>query len=421
METLALFERLGVALAIGLLIGLERGWYLRDRGEGRRVAGLRTFALSGLLGGVWAALAVHGEPVFLAVGFLAFAAVLAMAVRLKADDDPEGDHGVTTLVAALLTFGLGALAVAGPVAPAAAGAVVAAMLLNLKPVLHRWLRRLTREEIRAVLKLGLISVVVLPVLPDRGLGPWGAFNPYVVWWLVVLIAGISFLGYFSTRIAGPGRGVPLTGLLGGLASSTATTLGLARMARRHPPLSVLLAGGTALAAAMMFPRLAVEVAVVNPALLAALGAPLATVTGIALAGAGVLWWRSSNANPHEPLPLRNPFEIGVALQFGALLALMMLLAEAARQWLGDRGVLALAALAGLGDVDAIALSVARMARHGLDEQLAAGAILLAAASNTAVKVVLAAALGNARMALRLALVLGPALLGGAAALVLGKV
>ncbi len=418
LDTLILFQRLGVALAIGLLIGLERGWTQRKRAEGQRPAGLRTFAIIGLLGGVWALIGREAGPVVLATGFAVFAGTLvAMRWLRTTTSEASPDHGLTTLTAALLTFGLGALAVLGQVAAAAAGGVVTALLLNLKPTLHGWLLQLSRDELLAVFKLGLLSVVVLPVLPDRGLGPWGALNPYAVWWLVVLIAGISFLGYAATKAVGPGRGVPLTGGLGGLASSTATTLSLARMARRRPAISALLASGTALAAAVMFPRLALEVAVVNPALLAELAPALTAVTGIALVGAGILWWRSSGAAADKPLGLKNPCEIGLALQFGALLALMMLLAEAARQWFGDRGILVLAAVAGLADVDAIALSVARMARNGLDERLASGAILLAAGSNTVVKVFLAALLGNARMALRLAIVLGPALLGGALVLV----
>ena len=422
MDTMVLFERLAAALAVGLLIGLERGWTLRDRPEGARPAGVRTFALIGLLGGVWALVARAAGPVVLAIGFAAFAALLVGMRWLRdtgTDADPDPDRGLTTMVAALLTFALGALAVTGEVAAAAAGGVVTALLLNLKPTLHGWLQRLSRDELRAVFKLGLISVVILPVLPDRGFGPWAAFNPYTVWWLVVLIAGISFLGYLAMRVAGPERGIALTGLFGGLASSTATTLSLARLAARRRSMSALLASGTALAAAVMFPRLAIEVAVVNPALLADLAVPLTTVTTIALAGAGVLWWRSSRAVAEEPVQLRNPCELGLALQFGVLLALMMLFAEAARHWFGDAGLLLLAGVAGLGDVDAIALSVARMARDGVDDRLASGAILLAAASNTAVKVVLAAVIGGRALALYLVPALGLGIGGGALAWWLG--
>lgn len=412
MDTVMQFERLGVALALGLLIGLERGWKRRSEAEGTRIAGLRTFGLLGLLGGILALLSHELGPLVLGVGFAALAALLVLVhlQRLRAHDEP--DRGITSLVAALLAFTLGGLAGVGYIGTAAAAAVVTAFLLNLKPTLHGWLERLSQDEVLAVLKLGLISVVVLPVLPDRGYGPWDALNPWAIWWLVVLIAGISFVGYFSMKVLGPGRGIPLTGLFGGLTSSTATTLSFARMGRRQPALAPILASGIAVAAATMFPRILLEVAVVNPGLLRALAPVIAVVTLLTLLGAALLWWRSPGPAESDEVALKNPFEIAPALQFAAILAAVLLLAEAARQWFGDTGVLVLAAVSGLTDVDAITLSMARMAGDGLAADAAVGAILLAAAVNTMVKVILAALLGHIGMALRLAAVLGPALAGG---------
>jgi uncharacterized membrane protein (DUF4010 family) len=406
------FERLGVALALGLLIGLERGWKRRSEAEGTRVAGLRTFGLLGLLGGILALLARELGALVLAVGFAALAAVLVLVYLQSVRARDEADRGITSLVAGLLTLTLGGLAGVGYTGVAAAGAVVTALLLNLKPTLHGWLERLSRDELLAVLKLGLISVVVLPVLPDQGYGPWDVLNPWAIWWLVVLIAGISFVGYFAMKMLGPGRGIPLTGLFGGLTSSTATTLSFARMGRRQPTLGPILASGIAIAAATMFPRILIEVAVVNPALLGALAPVLAVVTLLMLLGAALLWWRSSGPVESGEVCLKNPFEIAPALQFAALLAGVMVLAEAARQWFGDTGVFVLAAVSGLTDVDAITLSMARMARDDLAPDSAVGAILIAAAVNTAVKVVLAALLGRAGMALGLAVVFAPALAGG---------
>jgi uncharacterized membrane protein (DUF4010 family) len=399
VEALPLFERLGVALAIGLLIGLERGWHERERSEGERIAGLRTFGLSGLLGGVWALMGREGDGLVLGLGFAAFAAVLILAHGqvLRARD--EADYGITTVVAGLLTFGLGALAVAGPMSLAAASAVVATLLLGLKPVLHAWVRRLTETELLATLKLLLISVVILPVLPDRGFGPWQVLNPYAIWWLVVLITGISFVGYFAVKIMGPHRGVPLTGLFGGLASSTATTLSFARLGRRQPSLHRLLAAGVAISSATMFPRVLLEVAVVNRALLPELVLPMGVMTAIGFGAAALLWHtapRSANAGDME---LNNPFELWPALQFGALLAGIMLLAEAARVWLGDAGIYLLAGISGITDVDAITLSLGRMARGELADEVASGAITLAAMVNTAVKAGLVAAIGGRGMAL----------------------
>ncbi|MFP4561405.1 MAG: MgtC/SapB family protein [Thiohalorhabdus sp.] len=412
MEALALFQRLGLALALGLLIGLERGWQMRERAEGGRLAGLRTFGLTGLMGGVWAVLAEDFGAPALGLGFLALAAVVILAhlQMVRAGDEP--DYGITSVVALLLTFAFGALAVTGNSAVAAAGAVVTALLLGLKPVLHGWLRRLTEPELLAALKLLLISVVVLPVLPNRGMGPWDALNPYALWWMVVLIAGISFVGYFAIKLIGPHRGVPLTGLAGGLASSTATTLSFSRMGRREPGLRRLLAAGVAVSAATMFPRIVLEAAVVNPAVLTVLGPVMATMTALGFAAAGFLWWQSGDGDAPGDMALKNPFEIGPALQFGVLLAAIMLLAEGARVWLGDAGVYLLAAVSGLTDVDAITLSLSRMARGDMEAEVAARAILLAAAVNTLVKGGLVVAIAGRGMGGPVAAAFGVVLAGG---------
>ena len=185
--------QLAIALAVGLLIGLERGWHERTAEEGMRVAGVRTFALIGLLGGFTGLLAAETQLAVIGYGFVALAAVVVAghvaAARRKVD------VGITSLVAALLTFALGTAATQGYVTEAAMAAVVTALLLGYKSLLHRWVSALEPEELRAALKLLAVSVIVLPLLPDRGFGPWQALNPFEIWWMVVLIAGISFCGY----------------------------------------------------------------------------------------------------------------------------------------------------------------------------------------------------------------------------------
>lgn len=226
-----IFLRLGLALAIGLLLGLERGWHGRTAAEGDRIAGIRTFALTGLLGGVSAWLATVTTPVFSALAMLALGGLLAVSywVRLRSDDD----LGLTTEIALLLTFALGVAAVTGPMAPTAAVAVVAALLLSMKPTLHRWVRQIERFELEALFKLALISVVVLPLLPNQGYGPGQVLNPYLLWWAVVFVAGLSFVGYIAIRVLGARLGILATGLFGGIASSTATTLALSRLVRAN--------------------------------------------------------------------------------------------------------------------------------------------------------------------------------------------
>jgi len=386
---------LGIALALGLMIGSERGWRERRAEEGSRVAGIRTFGLIGLLGGLWALLAESMGETLLGFAFLALTAVLVIAYRQERQEDR--DVGITTLIAALITFALGALAVRGYATLAAAGAVATTVLLSLKPTLHRWLRRLEAEEFHAALKLLLISVVVLPVLPNQGYGPWGVLNPYHIWWMVVLIAGLSFAGYIAMKAVGTERGILLTGLLGGLASSTATTLTFARLARRIQ-LGRVLAAGTLVASATMFPRVLVEVAVINPQLLPALVPPLALMT-LTTVGYGLWLWRRHRAQPHTgKLPLHNPLELTSALQFGLLLSVILVLAEALRAWLGDAGIYLLAFVSGIGDVDAITLSMARMSTQDLPAAVAEHAILIATLTNTLMKGVLVIAIAGGEMA-----------------------
>jgi uncharacterized membrane protein (DUF4010 family) len=235
VDTLQLIERLTVALAIGLVIGIERGWKQREEAEGERAAGLRTHALAGLLGGVWGALALAAGAwgaIALGLAFVAFTAVIAtFRYREMVHDET---FGATTVVAAMVAFALGALAVMGDVTAAAAAGVAATVLLALKTALHGWLKRLTWEELRAGLILAAMTVTLLPLLPDRELARWFPVNPREVWLLTILIAVLSFAGYVAIRITRPSRGVLLSGLAGGFVSSTAVTLNMARLAREHP-------------------------------------------------------------------------------------------------------------------------------------------------------------------------------------------
>ncbi|MFP4695070.1 MgtC/SapB family protein [Thiohalospira sp.] len=393
---------LGLAVLLGLLVGIERGWQARESEEGARTAGIRTFALTGLLGGLTGLLADSLDaPVLLGLAFLAMALFLGFAFLQRWQR--YADAGATTLVAALVVFLLGALATLGRPVEAAAGAVITTVLLSLKPTLHGWLRRLEDRELHAALKLLVISVVLLPLLPDRGYGPWEALNPYTLWWLVVLIAGLGFAGYVAMRVVGPGRGLLVTGLLGGLVSSTAVTLQLSRLAPRGERLYTVAAGAIVIACTTMFPRMAVEIGVVHPALLWQAALPLGLVTAAGIAGALWLWWyRRGDDAPGEAPRLTNPVELGPALQFAGLLALITLLAEAARRWLGDAGLYALAAASGLADVDAITLSLAEMARDDVSGEVAVRAMLLAALVNTVVKGAMAAAVGGLALGRRVA-------------------
>lgn len=394
---------LAVALMVGLLLGIERGWTQRDSRDGGRVAGLRTFGVIGLLGGVCGLLSSRFGGALFGLVFAALAAILVVAHLMEAQDDR--DRSVTSIVAALLVFGLGGLSAAGDPGLAAAGAVVAALLLSYKTLLHDLLDRLERVELRAVLKLLLISVVVLPLLPDQGYGPWQALNPHAIWWMVVLIATISSAGYFAVQVGGTRHGTLFTGLFGGLASSTAVTLQFARAARREPASSPLLATAILLACGTMFPRMLLVASMLNPALLKPLLLP-ALAMALAVYLPALWFWRETR---REALaiasPLKNPFELGPALGFGALLAAVMFLGEALRHAFGDTGLLALAAASGVTDVDAITLSLARMSLADVTLPVAVLGIVIGAAANTLAKGAMAAGVGGRAVGIRVGVVL----------------
>ena len=400
-----LLGRLSVSLAIGLLIGLERGWQLREAEEGRRAAGVRTLGLTGLLGGVLALIAPMAGGVLFAAGFAAVALVLASFQFLEANTTKNAS--ATGVIAGLLAFSLGAYAVTGQVSVAIAGAVTTTVILAFKQPLHAWVRALTWAELRAALVLLIMTALVLPVLPDRTLDPWDALNPRRIWMLAVLIAGVSFVGYAAVRILGGRGGLLLSAVAGGLASSTATTLSFARLAREHRPLCGWLAGGTLIADALMAVRVLIMAAAVNRPFAASLAWPLGAFgVASALAG-GLLLSRSALQAGERGAPvLTNPVEVGTALKFAGAIALVMLLAKILAKSFGAMGVFGLAGLSGLADVDALTLSVSNMAGRELAAPSAALAVLLAVGANTMSKTVIAGVAGTPRHGL---------LVGGASA------
>ncbi|MEH6773875.1 MAG: DUF4010 domain-containing protein [Cereibacter changlensis] len=398
MPDLDIFSRLAVALAIGLMVGIERGWKARDAGDNDRAAGLRTFGLSGLMGGVAGALSLPLGPSILAAALLSYAGALGAFTWLEAQR--KGNLSATTLVAGLLTFLLGALATVGEPRAAIAAAVSMTVVLALRSQLHRWLAALTWPEIRAGLILLVMTFLLLPLLPDRPVDPWQAVNPHEVWLLAIMLALISFTGYIAVRIFGERMGVLVTAIAGGLASSTATTLTFARLGREQPQAVDLLAGGILISGAVMALRVLAIASALNPAL----GAPLAAALGAAAltlaASALLLVFGAGGALPGDRrarLTIGNPLEVGASLKLSAFVVAITMGSQLARTVWGDAGVLGLAALSGLADVDAITLSMARLdAATGL----AAQAILLAVAVNTSSKACLAGWVGGRAIGLR---------------------
>jgi uncharacterized membrane protein (DUF4010 family) len=401
-DVLEILGRLGVALAIGLLIGFERGWKERDLPEGRRIAGFRTFGVLGILGGGGAILAESYGGLVLAAVILAVAGVFAVAQWFEFRDASGADLSITTSIAALTTLALGSLAGSGYLAAAGSAAVVLALLLGFKPEMHAFLKKVNRPELLATLRLLLISLVALPILPDQGYGPWQALNPYKLWLLVVLVAGISYVGYFAGKIVGDRRGIMLTGLLGGLVSSTATTLALARQSRSRPTESVLLAAGILFSLAMMLPRTLLIAAVILPGALKTLSLPL-LLSACAALGFAFLFNRKRGAGAElaeHTDQQRNPLELGAAFQLAGIMGVFILAAQAIREWYGQTGLYGIAVLLGLVDIDAVTVSIGTMAGRGdVEGAIAVNALLIALATNTLVKPALAVVAGSQRTAL----------------------
>ena len=407
MDEATLLSRMALALAIGLAVGTERGWQKRGAPEGARVAGIRTFTILGLLGGLVGTLVPILGGIGVGLTFLALIALLATANigRFLNTDD----HDITTEIAALATLVLGVAAVQGDMILAAVSATVMVALLDMKPRLHEALTRIEPMELKAAIQLALLSVVVLPLLPDRGFGPGGVINPYAIWWFVVIVAAISFAGYAAVKIAGQSVGLLITGFFAGLVSSTALTVSLSRRARETDIPHPTLAAGVAVGTGTMFVRLLILVSVARPTLGLVLAPSLVAIALAAYAAALVLN-RKVVAVSGQPTATQNPLDLTTALLFGLLLTLIAVLAYYAKTYAGNAGIYTLATVGGLADVDAISLSLA----HAKDIALPAAAtgVLIAAYVNTATKIGLAAVFGTPRFGLMIAAALLPALFIG---------
>lgn len=403
------FWRMAIAIGLGLLVGLQR-----EHAASSRIAGLRSFALFSLFGylcGLLAAVLGVWLPV---AGMLALAAVL-LAGNLLEHRGPDGDPGITTEVSALLVFGVGVYLASGTVSLGIAIGVVIATLLAFKVELHSLAHRLEEADFKAALQFALLSFVVLPVLPDQTFGPYGVLNPRNIWWMVLLIVGIGFAGYIAHKTLPASTGLLLGGVIGGLVSSTATTISYARRVSQGDVSSGLAATVIAMASAVVFGRLMIEVSVVAPGwarqALPPLGLLLAVMIFLALA----LWW--TNRTKVRALPLSNPSQTGVALLFAGIYSLVLLASAAARDLLGDQGLYLVAAISGITDVDAITLSTARMVETGrLSGDLGWRVVLTATLANIAAKAMMAAAMGGRPLLMALALPFGATLMVGLAAI-----
>ncbi len=401
---LIIITRLTVALALGVIIGVERGWSSRDSPEELGSDGLRNFALVGLLGGIAALLAQQWNSGILAIIFLGLSILVSTSYVVTAKK--SNDYGTTTELAILITFILGALVVQGLGLEAVAVAVIVSWLLKLKPEIQQVLIWLRQEELIATLQVLLLALVTLPLLPNQDIGPWDAINPRAIGLLVMLIVGISYFGYFIIRLWKHKSGVLLIGLLGGFASSTATTIALSRMAKKGQGEIKLLAVAIALATATMSPRLFLEIAVVNSPLATKLAIPLIALGLTPIIIALILIKRGiAQKGEDVPIELSNPIEIRLALQYALILTVLSLLIQAGQRWFGETGIYLISALSGLADVDAVSISLARAVNENMSLSVAQVGIFIAVAMNTLMKIILTRFIGGKALARWCAIIL----------------
>lgn len=382
----------GIALGLGLLIGLQR-----ERTTDR-IGGIRTFPLIALLGALTAHLSLTPDKGWVLLVGLIAVTVLILLGNLPRLRGESGEHiGITTEISALLVFMLGAYIVLGDRTIAVVVGGTIAVLLHFKPGMHKFAHKISEQEFRSIMLFAVISLVILPILPNETFGPYDVLNPFSIWLLVVLIVGIGLGGYAAYKMVGARAGTLLSGLIGGLISSTATTVTYARQARSAEKGTALAALVILIASTSMYIRIFVEILAVAPGVSRKLFPPLIFLMLISLLVCGLAYWRVQQKERAMPPP-DNPAELGPALAFGALYAVVLVTIAAANEYFGNRGIYVVAMISGTTDVDAITLSTANLAESGtLEPATAWRAIVTACLSNMIFKTGIAAVLGGKRL------------------------
>jgi len=401
--------QLAVAFGLGLLLGLER-----ERKEDP-IAGIRTFPLIALFGTVCAQLSRPLGGWIVAVGLVALSAVLILA-NLAKNKTGEPDPGITTEIAALLLFAVGALLVVVNITTGVVLAGVMVIVLHMKEPLHRFAGAVGQKDMHAIMQFVLLTLVILPILPNANFGPYGVWNPFKLWLMVVLIVGISLGGYVAYKIFGSRAGTLLGGIIGGLISSTATTVSFAKRGAQ-PHLAGLATVVILTASCVSLGRVLVEIAVMAPARFLPIAAPVAILALVSCAVTAVFYLRNSQADERMPAQ-KNPAELKSALVFGALYALVLIAVAFSKEQLGDAGLYAVALISGLTDMDAITLSTSQLAARGeVDPGTASRAILIAALANLLFKFLIVSSVRSQRLTRSVATAFALIAAAGAALLV----
>ena len=408
-ETLALLQSLGTALGLGLLVGLEREWTKNP------IAGIRTFGLIGLFGGLVGAMGTVFGGWIVASG-LAACTAMAILANLAAMRRKEPDIGLTTEFAMLAIFAIGALAGMGQLAPAVACAGTVMVLLQYKEPLHGAVRKVGAKELKEIARLVLAGLVILPLLPNREMGPLGVLNPFKIWLMVVLIVGISLAAYLVGKFIGGAKSAVIAGILGGLVSSTAATASVSRRSRAEGAAGIVLAAIIITASAVVFGRVIVEVVLTAPGQKWAVLPPLATMmVWSGVVAAATLW--IAKRSGQEPGDEEPPSELKGAVMFGLLYVGVLYAVALAKEHFGSSGLYLVAAISGLTDMDAITLSMSEIVKRGeLPPSTGWRAILIAALSNIAFKTGIVAVLGTKALLWRVAIAFFLAICAGGAIL-----
>lgn len=386
---IGLILKILIALAIGALIGIERERKQYKRAE---FAGIRTFTLIALFGIISAYISKF-NPNFFLLAFLGLILMVTLSYYQSSRND--GDIGITTEIVALLTFILGALCISDEglqIAPIIA--IIITALLASKSYLHHFIRRISEKELLNTLIFLIIAFVILPLLPNQTIGPLEVFNPYQIWLIVVFISGISYAGYVAIKLIGPERGLSLTGIIGGLVSSTAVTTAMAARVKETEFLIGIAVFATVIASSMMFLRILFEVLIINTSLIPLLIVPMLSmgITGVFLS---FLAWRITKEKDMDAnIKLKNPFSLKPALIFGLLFIGILFLSKIADIYFGNAGIYLTSLISGVADVDAITISMALLAKDTVSQEVAVTAITLAAISNTVVKFLIALFFGT---------------------------
>ena len=404
-------QRIGAALAAGVLIGIERGWHLRGRQDGSRVAGIRTFALLGLAGGLAALLGAKGQPLMGGTIAIAASAILVLGYARSLREQ----HDATTAVAALVTLTIGLLAGLGSYGLAVAAAAIVVLVLAMRDELHGFVARLDEADVKALARFSIIALGVLPFLPNRAMGPYDAWNPSKLWWVVVLVTGFSFMAYVANRIFGARRGTISTALIGGAYSSTAVTQSLAqRLGSKEAGGAE--SAGIALATAVMYCRVILLVGILSPRILWPFVLVVAPALIIAwLAG----WWLYRKAPSCDgPSPPGNPIALAPALAFLMFVAVAAVIARWAQGRFGQEGIAVLLLIMGSMDVDAAIVTAGGLPPSAITAELAALALCGTILANMTVKLGVTLAYARSK-GMSAALALGASMVALAASLVIG--